>query len=43
MDDDTISGFSMSTKDSSTLDGDSSLEDSSDDEDGSDGSDSDLD
>ena len=43
VDDDTISGFSMSTKDSSTLDGDSSLEDSSDDEDGSDGSDSDLD
>ena len=45
VDDDTIDGFSMSTKDSSTLDGDdSSLEDSSDDgSDGSGSSDSDLD
>ena len=43
VDDDTFSGFSMSTKDSWTLDGNSSLGDSSDDEDGSDGSDSDLD
>lgn len=43
VDDDTISGFSLSTKDSSTLDGNSSLEDSSYDEDDSDASDSDLD
>ena len=44
VDDDTIDGFSMSTKDGSTLDGDdSSLEDSSEDGSGSDGSDSDLD